>query len=501
MRKRKSGSKSVAIKLWSILGAFLILSLTIYIVQTVSLKTIEKDGLEINLAGAQRMLSQRTTKDALDYYQSKNSNSLLSLKQGIERFETVLHGLRRGDATLGLPGFTDPTLISQLDRVEKIWQQLKPALLELTSPNIQGVSALDQIRTLSSTVLNEMNEVVTMLEANSAQKVRTMKRIQLILFAIALVLVAVSVLFGNATVVKPTEQIQSIVDKIYAGNQDLQKHMGQAQSQLDFVSDVAGNSTKTAHNISDAIADVAQELQSLSARSDELAQSTTDSMKQMNMAAEEIRKGATTLKESQSAANLLEGNIYETGNALKELLAKIKSINEFTTQIEAISEQTNLLALNATIEAARAGEHGRGFAVVAEEVRKLADNSAHASESISQLAREIEMAGRHTADVMENSQSVIEQVREGNSDFDAVFTEIRKISGSVVQTIKQVNSHVFDQTASFEEVSAAAEQITASAHETATMAASSEKAVKDLQHMIKEVVKGNNELVKSVEMM
>ena len=180
--------------------------------------------------------------------------------------------------------------------------------------------------------------------------------------------------------------------------------------------------------------------QSVSQGASEQAASVEEISSSMEQMTANIQQNSDFAQQANQLALNVSSNIKEVGESSATSLESIRNIANKINIINDIAFQTNILALNAAVEAARAGEAGRGFAVVASEVRKLAENSKNAADSIVGLAQESVEVSQRSAELM---QAIIPQVEKNAQIVQEIFAASQEQSTGAQQinnAIQQLNN-------------------------------------------------------------
>jgi len=201
----------------------------------------------------------------------------------------------------------------------------------------------------------------------------------------------------------------------------LQKTSSTAHILTSLSNTMAQNAERTnqeAHTVRDASDMASRNVETVAAASEELTASINEIASQVQDASATARNTA----EDADTANTRVGILEQAAGRIGEVINLITDI----------ASQTNLLALNATIEAARAGEAGKGFAVVANEVKNLANQTARAT------------------------QDITDQVNQIQEETQQVVTAIAAVSGRIVDidnVTASIASAIEEQTAATSEIS------------------------------------------------
>ncbi|TYL46913.1 methyl-accepting chemotaxis protein [Marinomonas sp. IMCC 4694] len=206
------------------------------------------------------------------------------------------------------------------------------------------------------------------------------------------------------------------------------------------------NSANLVHNI-DTVGD---QLSTSAAASKELSAIALDVAKTCHLATQNAaqamnvaEQGQTKIQQNLMSINKISDHIHLCAVTMNQLRQRNHEINKIVELIKGIASQTNLLALNAAIEAARAGEHGRGFAVVSDEVRKLATQTANATEQISETVEAMQAElQKALVDMAASEQAANQAKQEANLSKQAlqdIVEQIKRVALEL-QTINHTTS-------------------------------------------------------------
>ncbi|MEV9640560.1 methyl-accepting chemotaxis protein [Mammaliicoccus sciuri] len=246
------------------------------------------------------------------------------------------------------------------------------------------------------------------------------------------------------------------------------------------------------NEIAEGAAKSAEDAEIVTERTDLLSHEINEIIVKADTMKDIARKTGIQNANGQEQMNALNRSFATTGTTLEtmtkdisSLSGKVQAIGSVMETIMNISAQTNLLALNASIEAARAGEHGKGFAVVAEEVRKLAEQSARATDDVKVTIEELQEDSRivseqmkETIDTFREQGLVVQGTEETFKELSSLMDDMHDSIDTVTEEIDLIAAHKDEVTLTIQTMSATSEETAAACEE---VSASSQEQLRAIQ--------------------
>jgi methyl-accepting chemotaxis protein len=404
------------------------------------------------LANWQNITAWKTRTDGGAAATAVDGDNLPNYDDGVEGFETEILGLDPDDL--------DAAGRASLAEIETQWQEFlgyNDQIFELWRAG--RLDRGDQVSAgpkwdIFFSISTALDELRTAVEAKvvaskaAIEDTRTStERLTIAVILVTLLLGLFLAWFVSKRVVNGLDAVRrgllavargDLTTRVPVRSRDESGQMAEALNvAVENMADVVSGITTTARSLTGSAAEMAESSTQIAAAAEE----TSTQAQVVTAAAEQVSRNVQTVATGSEQMGGSIREIAQNTNEAARVAADAVRITEMTNGtvaklgdssteigkvikvITSIAEQTNLLALNATIEAARAGEAGKGFAVVANEVKELAQETARATEDISNRVAAIQVDTTEAVDAIGQISEVIGQINDFQATIAAAVEE------------------------------------------------------------------------------
>lgn len=269
------------------------------------------------------------------------------------------------------------------------------------------------------------------------------------------------------------EGLAKMIKDLNAGVHTLSSASGELNLISDKMSEGAEITVSKVNTVASAAEEMSVNMDSVAAAMEQASTNVEIVATGTNDMSANIEKVSQNSINTKQITNKAVEQAQQTSERVKKLGRAAEEINNVTDTINSISSQTNLLALNATIEAARAGEAGKGFAVVANEIKELAGQTARATE-----------------DIAENIQTIQDQISGAVHEIQ----EISEIINQIDNFVNEAASAIELQSATTNEIAENINQVSAGIREVNINVSQSSEVSAQVAKEISDVLAGSQEI-------
>jgi len=473
------------------------------------------DGLVINLAGRQRMLSQKMCKELLlcigkTSLKEDIAATMANLEHSRKTFEQTHKALSEGknapltlnaeDSSVMRCPVPDDSAVALLAAAGGAWKEFDAYISNTISSGFTVASISAALEQHNGALLKNSDAVVSYLQRVSERRVRWLVTLATLcgilgLVAVALIFVILRDLLrkldladsitgqfskGNLTGRILVKHINDELDVTLANINKVGENMAGIAGQIitadktlvvvanefsNAFSSIAHNAQKVRAGTSSVAAaseEVSANVLTISAGTEEMsasAQTVAMSMEEMSSSISEV---ARNCQQEALITKKAQDEVARTGTLMQNLGDSAKEIGRIVATINDIAAKTNLLALNATIEAASAGEAGKGFEVVANEVKALARQTSKATTYIREQITKMQGDTDASVDAMGTISGVIDEVYSISHNIAAAVEEQSVTANEISRNLGEVSTVASDIARSIGEIAIGANEVSRS---------------------------------------